>query len=53
MRGIVMIWSDKCVNPEKGFDFMEDGTMRPRAYGYWVYTLEECDNLLRQRGDWE
>lgn len=43
------VWSDKCVDERAGFDFMSDGTMRPRKIGRWVLTHEECLEYMRQR----
>ena len=37
------IWSDKCINEKAGFDFMPDGTLRPREYGRYVLTIEEIE----------
>jgi len=44
-----MIWSDSCINPTAGFDIQENGTMKPKKLGYWVMTIEECQEYLNKR----
>ena len=42
-----MIWSKKSLNPETLYNH-PDGTIKGEL-GYWVMTLEECDECLRER----
>jgi len=36
---IKWIWSNKCINPDYGWDFAEDGTLKPKKLGNWVMDI--------------
>ena len=40
------VFSPKCINPELGFDIQDDGTLKPRGYGYFVKTIEELEDEM-------
>jgi len=44
-----MIWSEHCINPDKGFVVQPDKSAKPNVIGYWVMTIEECEEALRSR----
>jgi hypothetical protein len=42
-------WSKYCIDPTAGFTLQEDGSMKPNKIGYWVKTIEELDEIIKNK----
>lgn len=44
-----MIWNPEAIDYSAGVDFMPDGTIKPRKIGCYVFTIEEAQEIMKER----